>query len=179
MLDRLEQSSDKGYGDRKRIPYKGTVSVLEQGQKVKTAELQGYETLTYKNVRVGLTSTLQKTANLITLSITPKKAGGKRSVFSVRENDIVTVSDTGPYLMVKNVTIPQKPEAQNPDDPDFRISIQKIPENIVQLELYGENGQRLRTAMIPFKGAISLSQTWGNDYEFAVLDIKNRSGTGN
>ena len=172
MLDRLEQSSDNGYGDRKRIPYKGTVSVLEQGQKVKTAELQGYETLTYKNVRVGLTSTLQKTANLITLSITPRKAGGKRSVFSVRENDIVTVSDTGPYLMVKNVTIPQKPEAQNPDDPDFRMSIRKIPENIVQLELYGENGQRLRTAMVPFKGAISLSQTWGKDYEFAVLDIK-------
>jgi hypothetical protein len=52
------------------------------------------------------------------------------------------------------------------------MNIRKIPEKIVQLELYGENGQRLRTAMVPFKGAISLSQTWGNDYEFAVLDIK-------
>jgi cytochrome c biogenesis protein len=172
MLDRLEQSSDKGYGDRKKIPYKGTVTVLEHGQKVKTAELQGYETLTYKNMRVGLTSTLQQTSNLITLSVTPKKAGGRESVFSVRENNIVTVSGTGQYLMVKNVIIPQKPAAQYPDDPDFLMSIQKIPEKIVRLELYGENGQQLRTASVPFKGAISFSQTWGNDYEFAVLDIK-------
>lgn len=172
MLDRLEQSSDKGYGDRKRIPYKGTVTVMEHGQQVKTAELQGYETLTYKDVRVGLTSSLQQTSNLITLSVKPKKAGGREAIFSVRENDLFSVADTGQYLMVKNIIMPQKPAAQNPDDPDYLMNIRKIPEKIVQLELYGENGQQLRTVSVPFKGALSFSQTWGNDYEFAVLDIK-------
>ena len=176
-LDRLNVlNGNKGEG--KNSFFTTTLTLFDNDKKLKTAVLEGHQTLKYNDVRISQ-SYLGKVEQRVSFSATPKKGDGQARVFSVDHFDSITIPETGHTIRVAGIMFPKEQLEKLSTAPLPSPDLKKdLPVAVVTLEVFGENGDLLYTPFLcmPEKDVTPLfnkdREQWEKEYKLSLLDVE-------
>ena len=156
-------------------PYRSTITIVREGERVKTAILEGYQTINYNGVRIAQSRFRVKGSSRIALSVTPQTPGGKNRVRTVGRHDYFMVPETGHTIRIKNIlslhTAPLHENILRTSAGFSQNSTDPLSRYMVTLEVYGNNNKLLHAPFL-FSKKSKDHHPWEKEYAFSLLGIE-------
>lgn len=175
-LDRTGSVSPGKEGKHSRgKSYQSTITIVEQGKRIKTLGLAGYQTFNHKGVRIAQSGFTDPGSERVYLSVTPKVPGAQRRIHTVGRHDCFTVPETGHTIRVRNILSPppspvdEKKPGTSGAGPQGRAAL--LSGHLVTLEVYGTHNKLLHTPFVSSKQQKD-HHPWDGDYAFSLLGIE-------